>query len=102
MLGQEAKNPIWFMSNVIHTMKNPTAYLDALPVGATVVIIDTFIGQNGNCEWIHFFDRYMREINRSNLPHMAYFESLPGWKLILKQQNEVKMELGYLVLRREI
>lgn len=92
---------LFVFANFLHVLKNPVDYLEALPKGAQVVIIDTFMAEP-NSEWQLFFDNYMRQINGTRLPRMAKFESLPGWKVIAKKQNHGKYELGYLILRRVI
>ncbi len=92
---------LFLFANFLHVIKNPADYLEALPKGAQVIIIDTFMAKP-NSEWQLFFDNYMRQINGTRLPTMAKFESLPGWKTIAKKQNYDEYELGFLVLRKMI
>lgn len=97
----EGHMELFVFANFVHVLKNPIDYLEALPKGAQVVIIDTFMAKS-NTEWQLFFDNYMREINGTRLPRMAQYESLPGWKLIAQYQNRRYLELGYCILKKVI
>ena len=92
---------LFILANFVHVLKNPIAILEALPEGVQVVIIDTFMAKP-NTEWQLFFDNYMREINGTRLPKMAQYESLPGWRLIAQYQNRRYLELGYVIIKKEV
>ena len=94
-------NELFVLANFVHVLEDPIGILEALPVGAQVVIIDTFMAKP-NTEWQLFFDNYMHEINGTRLPRMVQYESLPGWRLIAKYQNRRYLELGYIIIKKEV
>ena len=93
------KNSLVVMANFVHVLKEPVELLERLPKGVQVVIIDTFMAKP-NTEWQLFFDNYMWEINKTELPRMHQYEALPGWKLIAQYQNRRYLELGYVILEK--
>ena len=100
-IAEESENEIYFFANVLHCLENPVDYFKALPKGTIVVVIDTFMAKP-NSDWQLFFNNYMREINGTGLPHMAQYESLPGFKCLAKKQNHGELDLGYVILRKVI
>lgn len=98
---RKAENKLFVLANFVHVLNQPIEFLEALPKNSQVVIIDTFMAKP-NSDWQLFFNNYMYQINKTRLPKMAQYKSLPGWKLIAQHQNQKYLELGYVIIRKVI